>query len=471
MVNFSWLAVRCLVTSVLIGYVNLNNKPDVEREILSESQVVNHTMVADNYSNRYSPVVLDLFCGAGGMSLGFLMAGFHIGLGVDRDALACQTHAHNFRQSHTVCADITTIADPLAFVQEQGLAQIDVVIGGPPCQGFSRVGRGKLRQINNDPRYIHDPRNQLYQEFVRFVGALRPSWFVMENVPDMMYYHDGSGLLLDKIVQEFQALDYSVDHRILLAADFGVPQLRQRLFVVGNRHKKPIHWPDANNKDTDRVTVWEAIGDLPVVDIKQRVDTISYVPRCDLNAYQHLMREGCDGLLYNHQTRWHNSDDIQAFTMLTEGGRYIDLPADLRRYDSKRHPEKRNEWFKDRYRKLIRNEPSWTVEAHIGKDTYRHIFPSRPGGEEPPRTISVREAARLQSFPDRFRFLGAFTRQFYQVGNAVPPFLARAVARTILPEVVVENAKVGERLSPTLDWNERQPTGPSRSDIGQSANV
>ncbi len=428
-------------------------------------------MVVDNCSNRYPPVVLDLFCGAGGMSLGFLMAGFQIGLGVDRDALACQTHAHNFGQNRTVCADITTIADPAAFVQEHGLTQVDVVIGGPPCQGFSRVGRGKLRQVNNDPGYIHDPRNQLYQEFVRFVGALHPSWFVLENVPDMMHYHDGNDLLLNKIVQEFQALDYTVDHRILLAADFGVPQLRQRLFIVGNRHSQSVDWPDAENDSGNRVTVWDAIADLPVVDISHRLDTIPYVPRCDLNAYQRLMREGCNGLLYNHQTRWHNSDDIQAFTLLAEGGRYIELPDDLRRYDSKRHPEKRNEWFKDRYRKLIRDEPSWTVEAHIGKDTYRHIYPSRPGGAEPPRTISVREAARLQSFPDRFRFLGAFTRQFFQVGNAVPPFLARAVARTILPEVVVENAKAVESLSTALYRDERQSISSSQPDVGQPANV
>lgn len=330
-------------------------------------------------------------------------------------------------------------------MHEHNLAQVDVIIGGPPCQGFSRVGRGKLRQVNNDPDYIYDPRNRLYQEFIRFVAALRPLWFVVENVPDMQYYNDGTGLLLDKAVCELQALGYIVAHRVLLTADYGVPQTRQRLFISGNRLGQKIIWPDpTHGEDRPRphVTVWDAISDLPVVDIKHRQDEMPYHPRCAWNDYQRQMREGCDSILYNHQTRWHRPDDVRAFTLLPEGGRYIELPDELRRYDSQSHPEKRNEWFRDRYRKLIRDEPSWTIEAHIGKDTYRHIYPSRDGEPEPPRTISVREAARLQSFPDRFRFIGPFTRQFYQVGNAVPPLLAKAVAEAILPGVLAGMAQM-----------------------------
>lgn len=412
-------------------------------------------------SNGRSPIVLDLFCGAGGMSLGFQMAGFHIGLGVDKDTVACATHTHNFGLKHTVCTNIVGIEDPAAFLLEHGLSIVDVVIGGPPCQGFSRVGRGKLRQIKNDPSYIHDPRNQLYQEFVRFIAALRPSWLVLENVPDMMYYHDSGELLLDKMMREFRSLGYTMDYRVLLAADYGVPQLRQRLFVVGNRHELAIEWPEPEFQQDNYVTVWEAISDLPVVGTKHRLDEMLYAPRCELNAYQHLMRQGCNGLLYNHQTRWHNADDLLAFSILSEGGRYVDLPDHLRRYDSKNHPDKRNKWFKDRYHKLIRNEPSWTVEAHIGKDTYRHIYPSRKEEIEPPRTISVREAARLQSFPDSFRFLGAFTRQFFQVGNAVPPLLARAVAKTILKKIQTEKAQTEGGLRPLQKETEDcQPVRP-----------
>jgi DNA (cytosine-5)-methyltransferase 1 len=370
------------------------------------------------------------------MSLGFQMAGYFVALGVDRDSLACQTHAHNFGSEHTVCADIKGIPNPKLFLEEHGIERVDVIIGGPPCQGFSRVGRGKLRQVNNDPDYVHDPRNQLYREFIRFVDSLRPAYFVIENVPDMQYYQSGGERLVDIIKNELESrFGYSMDSRVLTAADFGVPQLRQRLFIIGNRLGKPITWPTPTHRPEEHLSVWDAISDLPVVGIKHRNDEILYVPRQELNGYQQQMRVGCDGVLYNHQTRWHNAADLEAFCLLQEGGRYVSLPDEFRRYDSKSHPEKRNEWFKDRYRKLIRAEPSWTVEAHIGKDTYRHIYPNRNDEPEPPRTISVREAARLQSFPDRFRFLGAFTQQFHQVGNAVPPLLARAVAEAILPDV------------------------------------
>lgn len=370
------------------------------------------------------------------MSLGFQMAGYEIGLGLDQDAEVCRTYALNF-DGRCLQADITDIADPQAFIAQHGLERVDVVVGGPPCQGFSRVGRGKLRSLYSDPDYIHDPRNQLYGEFIRFAAALQPLCFVMENVPDMQYYRDGGGRLIEEAEREFARLHYTVAWKELLAADYGVPQTRRRLFVAGNRLGIPITWPKPTHDPDDHVTVWEAISDLPIVDIKHRRDDIPYVPRCELTGYQRLMREGCDGVLYNHQTRWHNLDDLRAFRLLPEGGRYVDLPDELRRYDSKTHPDKRNEYFRDRYRKLVRGAPSWTLEAHIGKDTYRFIYPSLPGHPEPPRTISVREAARLQSFPDRFRFMGPFTRQFHQVGNAVPPLLAKAVAEALLPTVLV----------------------------------
>ena len=382
------------------------------------------------------PVVLDLFCGAGGMSLGFQMVGYHIGLGLDKESLPCQTHAHNFG-GRCVQADIKDITGPEAFVHEHGLERVDVIIGGPPCQGFSRVGRGKLRQVNNDPTFIHDPRNQYYKEFIRFVKALMPLYFVMENVPDMRYYADGEGLVLEKALSSLGELGYSggPDGRpywnVLRANHYGVPQTRHRLFIVGNRLGKSIANPRRTHLN-QLVTVWEAIGDLPIVSHGFREDEIAYSPR-QSPAYQRRMRagmreRGLQGVLFNHQTRWHNDQDLEAFAWMPEGGKYVDLPSRFKRY--------RDDIFQDKYRKLVRDNPSWTVEAHIGKDTYRHIYPSRHDEPEPPRTISVREAARLQSFPDWFRFIGPFTRQFHQVGNAVPPLLAKAVAKSILPGVL-----------------------------------
>ncbi len=373
------------------------------------------------------PVVLDLFCGAGGLSLGFEMAGYHIGLGIEKDELACRTHRHNFGgRCHQ--GEIEVISDPVAFLREQGLGRVDVIIGGPPCQGFSRVGRGKMRKLLDDPTYIHDPRNQYYGEFIRFVQALQPLYFVMENVPDMRHYMDGAGLLLEKALERFREIGYTeVDWRELRADDYGVPQTRRRLFIVGNRLRRPIRWPEKTNEGGG-VTVWKAISDLPIVAHNHREDAILYRPRFELNDYQRLMRRGIGGVLYNHQTRWHNEQDLEAFAHLQEGGKYVDLPPQYKRY--------RDDIFQDKYWKLRRDHPSWTIEAHIGKDTYRHIYPSRRGEPEPARTISVREAARLQSFPDRFRFQGPFTRQFYQVGNAVPPLLAKAVADVLLPDVL-----------------------------------
>ncbi|NPV28480.1 MAG: DNA cytosine methyltransferase [Firmicutes bacterium] len=387
------------------------------------------------------PVVLDLFCGAGGLSLGFELAGYYIGLGVEMDRWAYETHSYNFN-GRCHFGNIKDIQNPEKLIRKYDLERVDVIVGGPPCQGFSRVGRGKIRSLLKDPTYIHDPRNQLYREFLRFLEALRPLYFVMENVPDMQYYVDHDELLLEKMLRYLRKIGYTAEWQILHADHYGVPQTRKRLFVVGNRIGHEIVWPEKTHEGRP-VTVWDAIGDLPIVPHGHREDEIAYIPRRNLNNYQRFMREGAGGVLYNHQTRWHNEQDLAAFALLEEGGKYADLPAKYKRY--------RDDIFKDKYRKLYRDSPSWTIEAHIGKDTYRHIYPSRKGEPEPPRTISVREAARLQSFPDRFRFVGPFTRQFHQVGNAVPPLLARAVARAILPGVLkgislISETKQGIRI-------------------------
>ena len=397
-----------------------------------ETTRTNLARSTDRKTNSYQavwnrkPVVLDIFSGAGGLSLGFEMVGYEIGLGVEKEDLPYQTHHYNFG-GRCHLADIATISSPSVLLKTYSLDKLDVIIGGPPCQGFSRVGRGKMRSLSPDWAYIHDPRNQYYKEFIRFVATLQPLYFVMENVPDLQYYTDGGRRLLDKALQRFQKLGYKVEWEVLQADHYGVPQMRKRLFIIGNRLGQEIRWPSKSH-DTTPVTVWQAISDLPIVSHGHRHDEIPYEPRRTLNGYQHLMRQGADSILYNHQTRWHNRQDLEAFTWLEEGGKYATLPERFKRY--------RDDIFKDKYWKLYRDRPSWTVEAHIGKDTYRHIYPSRKSEPEPPRTISVREAARLQSFPDRFRFIGPFTRQFFQVGNAVPPLLAKAVAEAILPGVL-----------------------------------
>lgn len=412
-------------------------------------------MEVSAHNSHIKPVVLDLFCGAGGMSQGFAMAGYEIALGVEKDLLAVQTHAYNFGE-RCYQGDIHDIADPEQFIQDHGIARVDVIIGGPPCQGFTRVGRGKIRSLRRDPTFIHDPRNQLYLEFIRFIRVLRPLYFVMENVPDLRLYHDEDGeTVLDKALNIFcNELGYQAKWMLLHANDYGVPQTRKRLFIIGNRIEQEIYEPEKTHQDNS-ITLWEAISDLPIVSHKHRLDEMPYVPRHELNTYQQLMREDAGTILYNHQTRYHNAQDLEAFTHMILGGKYVNLPEQYKRY--------RDDIFKDKYRKLDRNAPSWTIEAHIGKDSYRHIYPSITGQPEPPRTISVREAARLQSFPDRFRFCGPFTRQFYQVGNAVPPLLAKAVAQSILPALQASLVETAPPFHMESLLQELQPIAQSAS--------
>ena len=364
--------------------------------------------------------VIDLFCGAGGLSLGFEMAGFDILLGVDLDSRCITTYSQN-HLARGVEQDISKIKSPKDFVvSATGVEEIDVIIGGPPCQTYSPVGRIKLRSLGRDPE--RDPRNRLWRHFLRFVKELKPEWFVMENVPGMVSVKYNGSTLPEIIVRIAQKMGYRTEWRILDASDYGVPQRRKRLFIVGNRLDLPIPWPERTVKEP--ITVWEAISDLPIIPHGFRQNEIPYSPRGKLTEFQKLMRTNAGKTLYNHVTRWHREDDLLAFSLLPEGGKYTDLPKNLRRY--------RDDIFRDRYRKLRRDEPCWTIDAHISKDTYRYIYPSRPGDPEPPRTISVREAARLQSFPDTFVFPEKLTHAFRQIGNSVPPLMAKAVAECVM---------------------------------------
>jgi DNA (cytosine-5)-methyltransferase 1 len=288
-----------------------SNSPDCDVGAGHTERSVPHSGLPEG-----QPIVLDLFSGAGGMSLGFEMAGYHIALGVEKDRLAAQTYAHNFdHRCHT--ADISEIQDIRNFLQDRGLERVDVIIGGPPCQGFSRVGRGKIRSIRRDPDYIHDPRNQYYEEFLRFVEALHPLYFVMENIPDMQYHRDNDQLLLEKMKLITAKLGYTIDPRILEAHHYGVPQTRKRLFIIGSKLGHRIRWPE-KTRENNPVTLWQAISDLPVVSHFHRQDEMRYVPRCDLNEYQRLMRERAGDTLFGHQTRWHNDQDLEAFALLPE---------------------------------------------------------------------------------------------------------------------------------------------------------
>jgi DNA (cytosine-5)-methyltransferase 1 len=377
-----------------------------------------------------SLIVLDLFCGAGGLSLGFQGAGFFTAAGVDAEPWAAMSHSYNFL-SKSVVRDISSIDDPALFVRELGLPRVDVIIGGPPCQGFARIGRGKLRSIEREA-YYSEVLNNLYREFVRFVEILKPMAFVMENVPDMALYDEGK--LLEKIKGSFPR--YAVDHRILDAVHYGVPQRRKRLFVQGNRLGLKVVWPKLTVAQRF-VTVKDAISDLPVRTPPSLEEVLPYRPESQ-TEYQVLMRKKVlpehREVIFDHIIRQVREDDKMIFNLLPQGGKYRDLPKDLQRY--------RTDIFDDKYWRLINSEPSWTVTAHIRKDAYRYIHPDQC------RTLSIREFARLQSFPDHFRFAGPRTERLRQIGNAVPPLLAERIATSLYHQLITKRAWDRRRAQP-----------------------
>jgi len=366
------------------------------------------------------------------MSLGFESAGFRTLLGVDFDQWACQTFAANI-PARMIVQDLNEVTDFRAFFAEHGIYQVTGIIGGPPCQGFSRVGRGRIRhrdRLKGHTGLQEDPRNRLYHQYLAAVAALRPLFFVMENVPDLAHYEDDNGLLADHIQAEFERLDYSVDRGILLASDFGVPQSRSRLFFVGLHQSlgKAVCWPDyeAARKLYGVQSLRAAIGDLPIVADGHLARCIPYEGALESwlhRWYRGAMPEDQEHLLFDHLTRPHREDDKKIFRGMKEGQRYVDIKEADRRY--------RSDIFRDKYRKLIWDDPSWTLTAHIRRDSYRYIHPAT----EPPRTISLREAARIQSFPDHWRFCGYRSNAFAQIGNAVPPLLSRALARCIMVQL------------------------------------
>lgn len=367
------------------------------------------------------PTALDLFSGAGGMSLGFAMAGFRIVAGVDRDPWAVETHVHNLGGVGLVRTLTDKEEDVRAVLGEVGVPKVDVLIGGPPCQGFARVGRGKILSLvrSENPERVdewEDRRNELFKAYLAFVRVLRPKMLVMENVPDMSIYHDGQ--TVHRMISSLKRMGYEASPMILNAADYGVPQNRIRLFIVANRIGRQMVPP--HRLHTGRpVTLRQAIGDLPRIRPEESADVLRYDGR-PRTVYARMMRgwlsESDRCLIYDHTVRRYAEDDQQAFRFMAEGQRYTDLPPHFRRY--------RSDIFDDKYHKLYWDRPSWTITAHIARDGYKYIHPD----PEQVRTITVREAARIQSFPDWFRFAGFRTNRLTQIGNAVPPLLAQAIA-------------------------------------------
>ena len=382
------------------------------------------------------PRAIDLFCGAGGLSLGLRDAGFSVLVGADADRWAVETHTGNIGG----LGYVGDLADPTELLEQLrgwGIDHVELVAGGVPCQPFSRAGQSKLRElIRAGNRHPTDPRALLWQSFMQVVEYLAPEAVLVENVPDLPTWDDGA--VLSGFLQALGDLGYVVDARILDCYRYGVPQHRSRLVLIGLRGGRTVRWPEPSE---ELVTLQDAIGDLPPVPGGQRAERLPYRPRHGQGSpFQSRMRKDLPAemrlWIHDHMTRAVRPDDWEAYNGLAPGQTYADIPSHLQRY--------RTDIFTDKYNRLSWHELSRTITAHIAKDGYWYIHP------EQHRTLSIREAARLQTFPDWFRFAGQPSHRFTQIGNAVPPLLGEAVGRALR-----QSLQSGPRPSPLDDADAR----------------
>ena len=367
------------------------------------------------------PIAIDLFAGAGGLSLAFEQAGFDVAAAVEIDPIHCAIHHYNFPNSATICASVVDLSgDDIRRRAGIGAREIDVLCGGAPCQGFSLMGR----------RALDDPRNQLVFHFVRLVKELRPKYFVFENVKGLTV--GTHKRFLNEIVDEMTAAGYDVllPWMVLNAADYGVPQDRRRLFLIGTR--KGLTLP-AYPVPTNRVTVKEAIGDLPNADkFPQLLQGDSVAVKFNTTSIYAKRLRGLDADPSNYgYVREYDAD------VLTGSARTEHTYLSKRRFMAT--PNGETEPI-SRFLKLDPKGVCNTLRA--GTDSARGAFTSpRPIHPIHPRVITVREAARLHSYPDWFRFHSTKWHGFREIGNSVPPLLGRAVANEVIKAIGVHPSK------------------------------
>ena len=326
-----------------------------------------------------------------------------------------ETHAANI-PGLTWVGDLTDPTDFMDQLDRWGIKSVDLLAGGPPCQPFSRAGTAKIGSlVKSGSRPAHDERADLWRSFFAILDRLSPRAMLFENVPD--FARAQSGAVLVSLIEELRHRGYRAHVQELKAWRYGVPQHRSRLFVVGGAAGVEFRWPEPAD---ERPTVWQAIGDLPAVVPDTREEVQSYIGQ-PTSTLARALREGLHGteagLIRDHITRAVRADDAVIYRHMKPGDTYLDVPEHLRRY--------RHDIFDDKYVRLSFDDVSRTITAHIAKDGYWYIHPQQD------RTLSVREAARIQTFPDRFRFAGHPTSRFRQIGNAVPPLLASAIATEV----------------------------------------
>lgn len=346
--------------------------------------------------------VLDLFCGCGGISLGFKLAGCEIFGGIDVNQDAINTFQHNFPNSQAKCIDLSTIDNNEILNIFEDIHDVDIIIGGPPCQGFSAANRYKKED--------EDPRNKLFFEYMKFVEIVRPRAVLIENVKGILT--SNNGYAKEKIYSIFRDLGYSINSRVLSASDYGVPQRRERAFFVAIRDGVEFDF-DSLKKIEKIVTVKEAIGELYHLREGQDIYSLDNEPQTD---YQKYLRNSQNTIM-NHLIKYPAQKVQDRIACVPQGGNWRDIPLEL--FDNQRSNR-----HSSAYKRLNEVDCSVTIDTGNAHSNYFHPLYHR--------IPTVREAARLQSFNDEFEFLGSRTSQYRQVGNAVPPLLAKAIAKGIM---------------------------------------
>lgn len=377
---------------------------------------------------------IDLFAGAGGITEGFRQAGFNCLFANDFNASAVETFKLNHPDTWATCGPVEE-QDPSKIRKKLGLRKgdLDCMLGGPPCQGFS---------IYAPDRILDDPRNSMFRHYLRFVDEFAPKALLIENVPGMLSL--GGGKVVETILRELTNRGYKTSCKILLAAHFGVPQNRWRLIFLASRtsgllHPEPTHYHDARTNFTGGATLTakltpmdalllkpsvklrDAISDLPMIEAGGGEDISSYGRKRQFSKYAAELRKDSD-LLYNHTANKLSSINLERLSHIPPGGAWTDipfelLPAGMKKARKSDHTKRygRLEWDSLACTMLTKCDPHWGAVFH----------------PEQLRTFSVRETARIQSFPDRYQFLGNKGSQFEQVGNAVPVLLAKAIAESM----------------------------------------
>ena len=336
------------------------------------------------HKEKYS--VIDLFCGSGGLHIGFESAGFEVKLCIDNNSLVERTHRRNFHYIPFINKDIAeiSVSEILSYCDNG----IDVVIGGPPCQGFSTIG--KRASSNMDKRNQADTRNDLVLVYSRIVRSLRPKFIVMENVKGILTMNKGR--YLRSVIEELRQAGYGVDYWLINMADYGVPQIRKRVIIIGNSLGLPVVFPPPDH------------AEHPIDELKSWVNCWTAIH--DLESME-------DDASFNHVALKHTSKNIERYKLIPEGGRLPEdsLPPDLHRKN-----------FGNTFKRLCRNRPALTMVP--GNDA----FPIHPTLH---RSLTIREAARIQTFSDNIIFEGNRRQQGHQVGNAVPPLFSSKLAKFI----------------------------------------